>query len=279
MARRSRPTLRQLEYLLAVAETLNFRAAAAASHVSQPALSQQIRLLEEQLGVTLLERDKRSTRLTKAGEIVVGQARAVLADVDGLVDAALGQGEPLSGTLRLGAIPTVAPYLLPGLLRGAAERHPRLRVVVQEAQTSSLLEGLRVNRVDVALLALPQKGFAIRFTRSVSHLAAPAFAAAAVGSEVVATVPVGDRRVVLFARLRVPAGSLLEGRLASSLGATGVLRVLAVADPGSEEARWSFPADEVMDAGEEVVVAATRAGLGELLHLAATPRERGSTAG
>jgi LysR family hydrogen peroxide-inducible transcriptional activator len=86
----------------------------------------------------------------------------VLADVDGLVDAALGQGEPLAGTLRLGAIPTVAPYVLPGLLRGAAERHPRLRVVVQEAQTSSLLEGLRVNRVDVALLALPQKGFASR---------------------------------------------------------------------------------------------------------------------
>lgn len=162
MARRSRPTLRQLEYLLAVAETLNFRAAAAASHVSQPALSQQIRLLEEQLGVTLLERDKRSTRLTKAGEIVVGQARAVLADVDGLVDAALGQGEPLSGTLRLGAIPTVAPYVLPGLLRGAAAAHPRLRVVVQEAQTSSLLEALRLNRVDVALLALPEKGFASR---------------------------------------------------------------------------------------------------------------------
>ena len=162
MPRRSRPTLRQLEYLLAVAETLNFRAAAAASHVSQPALSAQIRLLEEQLGVKLLERDKRSTRLTPAGEIVVGQARAVLADVDDLVDAALGQAEPLSGDLRLGAIPTVAPYVLPGLLRGVAQRHPRLRLVVQEAQTASLLESLRVNRVDVALLALPEKGVASR---------------------------------------------------------------------------------------------------------------------
>ena len=162
MPRRSRPTLRQLEYLLAVAERLNFRAAAADSHISQPALSTQIRLLEEQLGVKLLERDKRSTRLTPAGEIVVGQARAVLADVDGLVDAALGQGEPLSGTLRLGAIPTVAPYVLPGLLRGVAARHPRLRLVVQEAQTSSLVESLRVNRVDVALLALPEKGLASR---------------------------------------------------------------------------------------------------------------------
>jgi Trk K+ transport system NAD-binding subunit len=119
-----------------------------------------------------------------------------------------------------------------------------------------------------------QHGFKIRFTRSVSQLAAPAFAAAAIGSEVIATVPVGDKRVILFARLRVPAGSMLEGRLASSLGRDGALRILAVADPGSELARWSFPADEVMDAGEEVVVAATRAGLGELLHLAASPADR-----
>jgi Trk K+ transport system NAD-binding subunit len=116
-----------------------------------------------------------------------------------------------------------------------------------------------------------QQGFGIRFTRSVSHLAAPAFAAAAVGSEVVATVPVGDRRVILFARMRVPGGSLLEGRPAVSLNTEGGLRVLAVADPGSEEARWDIPADEILDAGEEVVVAATRAGLGELLHLASTP--------
>ena len=140
----------------------------------------------------------------------------------------------------------------------ARSRRPDLRVVV------------RLYDPDFAIRV--QKGFRIRFTRSVSHLAAPAFAAAAVGSEVVATVPVGDRRVILFARLRVPAGSLLEGRLASSLGATGALRVLAVADPGSEEARWDFPTDEVMDAGEEVVVAATRAGLADLLQLASTPR-------
>ena len=115
-----------------------------------------------------------------------------------------------------------------------------------------------------------QHGFGIRFTRSVSHLAAPAFAAAAVRSEVVATVPVGDKRVILFARLRVPAGSLLEGRLAASIGGAGALRVLAVADPGSEIARWAFPADEVLDAGEEVVVAATRAGLADVLRLATT---------
>jgi Trk K+ transport system NAD-binding subunit len=141
----------------------------------------------------------------------------------------------------------------------ARKLRPELRVVVR--------------LFDPAFALRVQHGFAIRFTRSVSHLAAPAFAAAAVGSEVVATVPVGDKRVVLFARLRVPVGSRLEGRLASSLDAPGALRVLAVADPGSEEARWDVPTDERMDADEEIVVAATRAGLGALLHLASTPRD------
>ena len=118
-----------------------------------------------------------------------------------------------------------------------------------------------------------QRGFGIRFTRSVSRLAAPAFAAAAIRSEVVATVPVGDRRVVLFARLRVPAGSRLEGLLASSLNDPGTRRVLAVADPGSDAARWDIPADEVLDADEEIVVAATRAGLANLLQLASLRRD------
>lgn len=115
-----------------------------------------------------------------------------------------------------------------------------------------------------------QRGFGIRFTRSVSQLAGPAFAAAATRSEVVATVPVGDQRVALFARLRVPAGSALEGRLARDMSEPGSRIVLAVADPGSEVARWDFPDDEVLDAGEEVIVVATRAGLGELLQQAAT---------
>ncbi len=140
-------------------------------------------------------------------------------------------------------------------LNGRAHR-PDLRVVV------------RLFDPDFAVRV--QRGFGIRFTRSVSQLAAPAFAAAATRSEVVATIPVGDRRVALFARLRVPAGSALEGRRAASLEAAGVRRVLAVADPGSEAARWDVPADEVLEADEEIVVAATRAGLAELIHLAAS---------
>jgi Trk K+ transport system NAD-binding subunit len=115
-----------------------------------------------------------------------------------------------------------------------------------------------------------QHGFGIRFTRSVSELAGPAFAAAAVRSEVVATVPIGDRRVALFARLRVPPGSALEGRAAWSLDRAGILRLLAVADPGSDVARWDVPRNEILDPDEEVVVVATRAGLGGLLHDSAT---------
>ncbi len=170
-------------------------------------------------------------------------------------------------TLRLGAARALVAATSDDLVNlstvlNARAIRPDLRVVV------------RLYDPDFAVRV--QRGFHIRFTRSVSHLAAPAFAAAAVGSDVVATVPVGDRRVVLFARLRVPAGSELEGRLAASLHAPGELRVLAVADPGTEDARWDFPADEVLDADEEVVVAATRAGLGQVLRWAATPAHAGA---
>jgi LysR family transcriptional regulator, hydrogen peroxide-inducible genes activator len=158
MARRPRPTLRQLEYLVAVAETLNFRAAAAQCHVSQPALSEQIRLLEEQLGVRLLERDSQRVALTAAGTQVLERAHAVLGDVDGLVDAALGQGGPLCGPLSLGAIPTVAPYVLPGLLAAARRAHPKLKLVLREARTATLVDELRGGRLDAAILALPVDG-------------------------------------------------------------------------------------------------------------------------
>jgi Trk K+ transport system NAD-binding subunit len=113
-------------------------------------------------------------------------------------------------------------------------------------------------------------GFGIRFTRSVSHLAAPAFAAATIDSEVAASVPVGDRRVVLFARLTIAAGSRAEGLLASAMVAPGQRRLLAIVDPDGR-VRWDPPADEVLDAGESVLVAATRAGLSEFIDLAREP--------
>lgn len=142
----------------------------------------------------------------------------------------------------------------------ARELRPALRVV------------LRLFDPDFAVRI--QRGFAIRFTRSVSHLAAPAFAAAAMGSEVVATVPVGDRRVIFFARLRVPAGSRLVGQRVADLIQSGELRIVAVADPGSDVARWDYPADEILDPDEEVIAAATRAGLAHLLDLSRVPTPR-----
>jgi hypothetical protein len=117
-----------------------------------------------------------------------------------------------------------------------------------------------------------QRGFGIRFTRSVSQLAAPAFAAAAMGSEVIASVPIGDRRIVLFARLPVPKGSDLEGLRLSDIDHSGELRVLAIADPEGDVARWSpDPASEIIDAGEDLIVAATRAGLASVLKVARVP--------
>ncbi len=128
---------------------------------------------------------------------------------------------------------------------------PELRVVV------------RVFDPDFAVRV--QRGFRIRFTRSVSHLAAPAFAAAAIGSEVVATVPVGDRRVMLFARVPVGAGSALSGLAVDQLDEPGVRRILAIDGPGEGDARWLPAAGEAAEAGDELVVAATRAGLARLL--------------
>ncbi len=110
-----------------------------------------------------------------------------------------------------------------------------------------------------------QRGFRIRFTRSVSHLAAPAFAAAAIGSEVVATVPVGDRRVMLFARVPVGAGSALGGVAVGQLDEAGERRILAIDGPGDGDARWLPGADDAAGAGDDLIVAATRAGLARLL--------------
>jgi Trk K+ transport system NAD-binding subunit len=134
---------------------------------------------------------------------------------------------------------------------------PDIRVVV------------RVFDPDFALRV--QKGFGIRFTRSVSHLAAPAFAAAALGSEVIATVPVGDRRVILFARVHVPAGSPLEGQTVGSLDRAGECRILGTVGPGISATRWRPAPDLTLAPDEDLFVAATRAGLAGLLDLSRTP--------
>src|SRR5512132_3692835 len=149
------PTLRQLGYLVELAERLNFRVAAEAQFVTQSTLSAGIKELETLLGVQLVERDKRHVRLTAVGEDVVARARELLVAATDLAEAARSATRPLSGPLRLGAIPTVAPYLLPSVLPALRRAHAELKLYLREDTTKRLLERLRAGGLDIALIALP----------------------------------------------------------------------------------------------------------------------------
>jgi LysR family hydrogen peroxide-inducible transcriptional activator len=149
------PTLRQLAYLLELSERLSFRAAAEAQFVTQSTLSAGIKELEAQLGVQLVERDRRHVRLTAVGEEVAARARDVLAAAADLAETARCAAPPLSGTLRLGAIPTIAPFLLPRVLPALRRAHRALKLYLREDLTPRLLERLRAGGLDVALIALP----------------------------------------------------------------------------------------------------------------------------
>jgi len=149
------PSLRQLSYLIAVSESLNFTQAAAACHVTQSTLSGGIQELERLLDATLVERDRHAVRMTPVGEAVVNRARNLISMANDLVEHAAQAGRPMTGLLRLGAIPTIAPYLLAPLLRISRERHPSLRIALREDQTSRLLEQVRAGALDFALIALP----------------------------------------------------------------------------------------------------------------------------
>jgi LysR family transcriptional regulator, hydrogen peroxide-inducible genes activator len=153
-----RPSIRQLECLVAVADQRNFRKAAGVVGISQPALSAQVQTVEAMLGVQVFERDRRSVLVTPAGEDIVGRARLALESIDAVGDAARRRGEPLVGPLRLGVIPTVAPYWLPALLPAVRKRFPKLELVLREDQTARLMAALGAGQLDVALVALPVPG-------------------------------------------------------------------------------------------------------------------------
>ncbi|CAL9569233.1 putative hydrogen peroxide-inducible genes activator [Streptomyces sp. enrichment culture] len=153
--KRRQPSLAQLRAFAAVAEHLHFRDAAAAIGMSQPALSGAVSALEEALGVTLLERTTRKVLLSPAGERLAVRAKAVLAEVGALTEEADALRAPFTGALRLGVIPTVAPYLLPTVLRLVHDCYPHLDLQVHEEQTASLLDGLAGGRLDLLLLAVP----------------------------------------------------------------------------------------------------------------------------
>ena len=148
-------TMKHLRYFDALARHRHFGRAAEASAISQPALSLQVKELEEILGAPLVERGARQITLTRLGEDFALRARDVLRSVDELASLARASTGPLSGRLRLGVIPTVAPYLLPRLMRELAGRFPDLDLRPREAVTPKLVRGLHEGRLDLAMLALP----------------------------------------------------------------------------------------------------------------------------
>jgi LysR family transcriptional regulator, hydrogen peroxide-inducible genes activator len=148
-------TLKQLRYLGALAEHRHFGKAAESCAVTQPALSMQIRELEKDLGVDLVERRPGEVMLTEVGAEVVRRAEHVLAAARDLADFARHSGRVLTGRLRLGVIPTLAPYMLPQILPALQQRFPDARIELRETQTRSLIEELARGALDAILLALP----------------------------------------------------------------------------------------------------------------------------
>jgi LysR family transcriptional regulator, hydrogen peroxide-inducible genes activator len=147
-------TLRQLQYVVAVADRQSFRKAAEACHVAQPSLSAQVAQVEAGLGVQIFERDRRGVALTTAGRVLVERARALLIAAGELVESARTLADPFAGTLRVGVIPTIGPYLLPELAPVLRERYPRLAFVWNEDRTRVLVERLGRAELDAAILAL-----------------------------------------------------------------------------------------------------------------------------
>jgi len=147
--------LRDLRYLVALADERHFGRAATRCHVSQPTLSAQVRKLEQYLGVPLVERQPKGATLTPIGKQVVERARRVLQESDAILELAGSSRDPLAGQLRVALIPTVGPYLLPRVAPALQRDLPKLKLLLYEYQTGPLLERLRAGDIDVGVLALP----------------------------------------------------------------------------------------------------------------------------
>lgn len=149
------PTIKQLQYLVALHETKHFGRAADASFVSQSTLSAGIRELESLLGVTLVERSRRVVRFTTLGDQVVAKANRLLREAEELSDLVQAAGNPLSGQLRMSVIPTIAPFVLPRLLPRLRKERPDLQLMLREETSADAIESLQHGRSDCVLLALP----------------------------------------------------------------------------------------------------------------------------
>ena len=168
--------IHQLRYFIAVAQELHFNRAAEKMHVTQPTLSQQIQKMEKELGVPLLERSPQKTRLTNAGEKFLPHAISVLDQLQKGVQELREDAAIAAGSVRVGVIPTIGPYLIPEIILKIAKTAPRIRLQIYEETTSVLIEKLRSGNLDIGILALPieKKGIATRIlSREPFYLAVP----------------------------------------------------------------------------------------------------------
>lgn len=165
MSAASRPTVRQLEYVVAVADHESFSRAADACGVSQPALSTQVREVEQRLGMPLFERGRGGVSIPAHAAAVIDAARRAIRAVDDVVDAAIDLRGELVGPVRVGVIPTMAPYLLPTLVRELRRRHPRAEPVLAEERTDDLVRRLELGELDLGLLADPVPSDALASAR------------------------------------------------------------------------------------------------------------------
>ena len=148
-------TITQLEYAVAVATYKSFVSAADKCFVTQPTLSMQIQKLEEELGIKLFDRNKHPIAITAMGEAIIAQARQVLAECDKIHELIQSQQNNLAGTFRFAVIPTVAPFILPGLLENYATIYPDVRLQIQEMETNRIITALQNNEIDAALVSTP----------------------------------------------------------------------------------------------------------------------------
>lgn len=159
------PTIRQLQYLKLLAEHGGFGKAAEAAHVTQPTLSAGIQELERALGAPVVDRARTGIILTPVGEEALRRATIILNEAEELVEAAKNAGQPLAGRFRLGVIPTIAPFLLPGALPILRSRYPKLRLFLREDMTHRLISELKAGRLDAALIALPFETHGLEWAR------------------------------------------------------------------------------------------------------------------
>lgn len=144
--------LRDFKYMIAVAETLHFGKAAERCFVSQPTLSGQLKKLEDELGVSLFERTNRSVSITPIGELVLQHAKLMMEQADAIVQISRAHNDPLAGPLRVGAIHTISPYLMPLILMPLKQQYDQMRLVLHEETTDQLIAELQAHQLDVAIL-------------------------------------------------------------------------------------------------------------------------------